>query len=978
MCYQLGIDAGSTTLKLVLLNQDQEMIYQSYDRHYSKIKEKLVEEIINLQPILEKKQVKVCITGSAGYGISKQTGIPFVQEVYATTYKLKRENWNTDVVIELGGEDAKIIYLTGGLEERMNSTCAGGTGAFIDQMASLMDVSTQMLDELSLQSENIYQIASRCGVFAKSDIQPLLNQGASKVDLSASIFQAVVDQTITGLAQGRKIKGRIMFLGGPLHYYKGLRKRFIKTLKLDETSAVFPAEGQYFVALGCALYSQEKEQCYTYDTLQKLISKRDTEQEKNNRLTPLFENQESYYKWLRRHHEQDILTYPIEAYSGKAYLGIDAGSTTTKMILMDEGHRILYQYYASNKGNPVEVVKEQLKVIYELCGESVKIVSTGVTGYGEELIRSGFNMDFGIVETVAHLTAAQYFKPNVTFILDIGGQDIKCFKLDQGKIENIILNEACSSGCGSFIETFARQMGCSVEEFVQLALAAKHPVDLGSRCTVFMNSSVKEAQKDGASLGDVSSGLAISVVKNALYKVIRAHDLSELGEHIVVQGGTLYNDAILRALELELGREVTRPNIAGLMGAFGVALYAQQHSQEQSHLISRQDLMDFKHESSVKRCQLCSNHCNLIINKFNDKRMFISGNRCERPQQKEAKAALPNLYAYKYHKLRALGSDKTLQKVVGIPLVMNMYELLPFWTAFFETLGIGVVLSDTSNKKLYAKGQHSIPSDTVCYPAKLAHGHVINLIEQGVTHIFYPCMSYNLEEGIADNCFNCPVVAYYPELLNSNIEELSKIQFIQPYITLNHEKTFIKTMQQVMRTMFGDFTRSQISQALKVAKGALETYKAEVREEGKKAMCYARDHQLPIVVLAGRPYHIDPEINHGIDQLIGSLGAVVISEDCLYTPHCKPKVKVLNQWTYQARLYCAAEYVASHADMEMIHLVSFGCGTDAITADEVKDLLQQSDRMYTQLKIDETSNLGAAKIRIRSMFASASGSRERQ
>lgn len=968
--FKIGVDAGSTTLKVVVLDEEDKVIYESYQRHFSRIRKLLQEELGKIKEILGDNPIKACLTGSAGYGIAKMSNISFIQEVFATAYLVRDKYEEVDTVIELGGEDAKIIFLTGSLEERMNSTCAGGTGAFVDQMAALMDLTTEELDRLSQRHENLYHIASRCGVFAKSDIQPLLNQGAKKEDISASIFQAVVDQTIAGLAQGRQIEGKVLFLGGPLFFYKGLQERFIETLKLDSEEAIFPSNAQCFVATGCAFYASSLEPIYTYSELMKaLIGKEEVKQTKTY-LSPLFKTEEEYTAFKERHNLADIPRKRLEDYRGKAYLGIDAGSTTTKIVVIGEEEQILYTYYTPNKGNPVEVIREQLLEIYKTCGEHVEIWASGVTGYGEELVRNAFKLDFGIVETLAHFRAAKHFNPDVNFILDIGGQDIKCFKIPDGHIESIMLNEACSSGCGSFIETFAHQMGYEVKQFAELGLFAKHPVDLGSRCTVFMNSSVKQAQKEGATLEDVSAGLAISVVKNALYKVIRARRTDELGEHIVVQGGTLLNDAILRSLEMELGKNVIRPNMAGLMGAYGVALYAKEHHNEKTHTMAYEELVAFNHTSKASECKLCTNKCNLIINKFNKSGLYISGNRCEKPSSSKRVEELPNLYEFKYKKIRQMELGGGTKGVIGIPMVLNMYDLLPFWNTFFNSLGIRIVLSGASSKKLYRKGQYSIPSDTVCYPAKLVHGHIESLLDKGVKHIFYPCMSYNLDEGISDNCFNCPVVAYYPELLDANIERLKQVKFIDPYLNLNDKKVLAHKLYEVLHKQFDFVTLKDIITATEKGERSLKEYRHEVRAEGERAVRYAKGHGKKIVVLAGRPYHIDPEINHGIDKLINSLGAVVVSEDSLCSLNEKPKVGVLNQWTYQARLYSAAYNAARQEDIDLIQLVSFGCGTDAITADEISEILRKHGKLYTQLKIDETSNLGAAKIRIRSMFAS--------
>lgn len=967
--YKIGIDAGSTTLKCIVLNEEDKILYSNYERHYSKVREKLIEELENIKGIIENKKFKIAITGSAGYGISKEYNLPFVQEVFATTLAIKRYYDGVDVAIELGGEDAKIIFLTGGFEERMNSSCAGGTGAFIDQMAHLMGLTVDEMDNLSLKHENIYEIASRCGVFAKTDIQPLLNQGARKEDISASVFQSVVNQTIGGLAQGRSIEGKIMFLGGPLYFCKGLRERFIKTLKLKDNDVVSPENAQVFVAIGSAIYSKEDNKKYEYEELLNIIKENHNEISTMNIIDPLFNSEEEYNEFKERHKKAKVKVSDINNYAGEAYVGIDAGSTTTKVVLIDKEDNILYEYYGSNKGNPIEVVKKELKHIYNICGEKIKIMGSAVTGYGEELIKKAFSIDFGIVETVAHYIAASHFNPKVDFILDIGGQDIKCFKIKDGIVANIMLNEACSSGCGSFIESFANQMGYDVETFSKLGLFAKHGADLGSRCTVFMNSSVKQAQKEGATVEDLSAGLSVSVVKNALYKVIRAKSLDELGKNIIVQGGTMYNDAILRAFEKELGMNVIRPSISGLMGAYGCALYAKRKNLKESKIISKEDLESFTHKSKIAKCGLCTNRCNLTINIFNDGEKYISGNRCEKPTGNKKSESIPNMYQYKYKKLREYESlDEGKRGTIGLPMVLNMYENIPLWATFFKELGFKVVLSDESNKKMYLKGQHTIPSDTVCYPAKLAHGHIENLISKNIEHIFYPCMSYNFDEGISDNCFNCPVVAYYPELLKTNVKELDSNNFMMEYLSLNNKKLLSKQLYEILNKTFGDIKQKEVKNALEKAYIEYEKYTKHIKEKGEEFIEYAKNNNKKVIVVAGRPYHIDPEINHGIDKVLSSLGIVVLTEDSIEVSHEKPKVNILNQWTYQARLYNAAYYVAKNKDMELIQLVSFGCGTDAITSDEVKDILERNNKIYTQLKIDETNNLGAAKIRIRSLL----------
>ena len=961
--YKLGIDAGSTTVKFVILDNKNNVIYKSYKRHLTKVKETIIEEVKNIKNILNDNEIKVAITGSAGYGVAIDSGISFVQEVFATTIGVKKLFKDIDVVIELGGEDAKIIYLTNGLEERMNSSCAGGTGAFIDQMASLMGISVEELDNLSFEHKNIYPIASRCGVFAKSDIQPLLNQGASKADIAASIYEAVINQTIGGLAQGRMIEGNVLFLGGPLHFYDGLRKMFTEKLNLKES--IDAVDSEVFVAKGAAIFSSNEEKTYTYENLLNNISKNN---KKNTNLqkevSPLFENEEEYKNFLDRHNRAKVAVRDIKDYKGDVYLGIDAGSTTTKLVLIDDNLEILYQYYGHNEGNPVEIVKRELLNIYSNYGEQIKIKSSAVTGYGEELLKKAFGIDFGIVETLAHFIAAKEFNPKVDFILDIGGQDIKCFEIENDSIKSIILNEACSSGCGSFIETFAKAMGYDVESFSKLGLFASHPADLGSRCTVFMNSSVKQAQRDGASINDVSAGLSISVVKNALYKVIRTNNI---GKNIIVQGGTLCNDAILRSLEKELNQNVIRSNISGLMGAYGAAIYSKKNFKKESGIIKINELHSFNHSSKVAKCGLCTNNCNLTINSFSGEKKYISGNRCSRPLGRNEKNSNPDLYEYKYNKLMEYEDNSGDKGIIGIPMVLNMYENLPLFVKFFNELGIKVILSDNSSKNMYLKGQHTIPSDTACYPAKLSHGHIENLIEKGVKDIFYPCMTFNFDEGISNNNFNCPVVAYYPEVLKNNISLLKNINYIYPYIDLNSIRSSSANLYNSLKLTFPWIRKKDVKTALLKGLDEYRRFKEDIIIKGKEAIEYAKQNDLLTIVLSGRPYHIDKEINHGINKMMNSLNLVIITEDCIPYKYKPSEIKVLNQWTYQARLFNAAEYVGNNDNMQLVQLVSFGCGTDAITADEVKRILEEKGKIYTQLKIDETNNLGAAKIRIRSM-----------
>lgn len=966
--FLLGIDIGSTTVKLCL-QRESEILFSCYERHYSKVREKTSELLQKLKKYLrEDDEIKVMISGSAGMGIAEICGLPFVQEVYATGEAIKQLAPDADVAIELGGEDAKIIFFDkSGMDEKMNGSCAGGTGAFIDQMAILLNVTPDELDSLSLKYTQIYPIASRCGVFAKTDIQPLINQGAKKEDIAASIYQAVVNQTIAGLAQGRKIQGKVVFLGGALYFCKGLRNRFIETLGLDEENAVTPEYARVSVALGASSYAKEHGTVITYEELTNRLENSISHGNTLHCARPLFESREDYVQFVERHNKANVSERSIEDYSGAAFLGIDCGSTTTKLVLLDENKNILYSYYAGNNGNPVSVVKEQLEKIYSLCKDKIYIKASAVTGYGEELIQSAFGVDFGLVETIAHFTAAQHFNPNVDFILDIGGQDIKCFKIRNNAIDSIMLNEACSSGCGSFIETFAAAMGYSAEEFAKLALFAENPVDLGSRCTVFMNSSVKQAQRDGATVGDISAGLSVSVVKNALYKVIRTSSAEEIGKHIVVQGGTFLNDAILRAFEMEIGAEVVRPNIAGLMGAYGAALYAMENASESSSIISYDALRSFEHRSKPLVCKGCTNHCNLTVNTFSGGRKFISGNKCEKGAGlKEKYDDRPDLYEFKYDYITSLKS-KSAKIKIGLPLALGMYDLAPFWNALFTEMGFEVVFSGKSNKEMYLKGQYTIPSDTVCYPAKLMHGHIETLVEKNVDMIFYPSLTFNVKEENTDNHFNCPVVAYYGELINKNIDDIKNTKFLYPYLNINNPRELKKELYRLFGKQY-DISKHTVSQAVEGARAALETYREAVRRKGREAIKYAQQNGNRLLILAGRPYHIDPEINHGINKLAKSLGFVVVSEDAVCELACPDNVRVLNQWTYHSRMYKAAQYAVEHKNTELVQLVSFGCGLDAITTDEVKAILEENGKLYTQIKIDEITNLSAVKIRLRSLL----------
>lgn len=960
MHYRIGFDIGSTTIKAVVLDENNKVCYKSYERHKAQVRQKALEKIKELSEFT-KDPFSFAISGSGALGLCEQANLPFVQEVFASATATNELYPKTDVAIELGGEDAKILFFKGAIEQRMNSTCAGGTGAFIDQMASLLNMTLEEMNEASLHYNRLYPIASRCGVFAKTDIQPLINQGVDKSDLCASIFQAVVDQTITSLAQGRKIEGNVLFLGGPLFFMTGLRERFKQTLLLEESQIQCPETAIHFVALGTALCANQE------FTDQEVIAAFETLLKQPIALTkskPLFVDEEDYQEFLERHKSHDAKYKELAGYKGQAFLGIDSGSTTTKLALLDEEGNILYDSYTSNKGNPLDVVLADLKKIYEK-NPDIRIYGAYSTGYGEELMRHAFHLDGGVVETMAHYTAACHFNPDVDYILDIGGQDIKCFRIRDGHIDDIVLNEACSSGCGSFIETFAKSLGYEAPEFAQLGLHSKHPVDLGTRCTVFMNSGVKQAQKNGASIEDISAGLCKSVVKNALYKVIRAKNKDDIGKHIVVQGGTFQNDAVLRSFEQELGLEVIRPSIAHLMGAYGAALYAQKLHRTRSAILSYEQLCKFKHTSKSMACQGCTNHCSLTINTFNDGSRLIAGNKCDRMiAGKNNKVELPDLFKIKTQLLETQKNKYVHNMKIGMPLVLNNYDLLPFWTKFFDTLQVQVVWSKPSTIEMYHEGQQSIPSDTACLPAKVVHGHIEYLLKEDIQAIFYPCMTYNVDEKQSDNHFNCPLVAYYPEVINGNME-MSK-PFIYPFLSMDDKKTFIKAIQLHFEKKGISFKKRDLDKAFDEGLLEYNQFNQKLKEEHVRAVQYARINGYPIAVLCGRPYHLDPLINHQMNQLLTQLGFVVVSEESCPRQEVH-KVNVLNQWTYHARLYQAAHYVCDNEDMHLIHMVSFGCGIDAITSDEIKDILRKGNKFYTQIKIDEIDNLGAVRIRLRSL-----------
>ncbi|MBQ3004616.1 MAG: 2-hydroxyacyl-CoA dehydratase [Clostridia bacterium] len=958
----LGIDVGSTTIKGVVLNDEGKLEFSVYRRHFSQIREKTIELLSEIKEKFNDEPMGICISGSAGMGMAESCGIPFIQEVYATRVAVNKLYPETDVVIELGGEDAKVLFLTNGLEVRMNGTCAGGTGAFIDQMSSLLNMTPDEMNEAAKSSEKRYSVASRCGVFAKTDVQPLLNQGAKKSDVASSIFYAVANQTVAGLAQGRPIVGNVLYLGGPLTFLSELRTSFNKVLKLEGT---LPENSLYFVAMGAAFSTEEE--IKLSDAITKIEDFKGINSSESTR--PLFETPEDYEEFKARHEKDRVEQADPDTYTGKAYLGVDAGSTTIKATIIDENENILISDYRLNSGNPVPLVREFLINVYKKYPD-IKICGAASTGYGEDIIRNAFMFDDGIVETMAHYMAAKKFNENVDFIIDIGGQDIKCFKIRNGAIDNIFLNEACSSGCGSFLQTFANALGYDAPEFAKLGLMADAPVDLGSRCTVFMNSSVKQAQKDGVSVENISAGLSMSVVKNAIYKVIRVADASYLGENIVVQGGTFLNDAVLRAFELEIGRNVARPNIAGLMGAYGTAIYAKKKSNGESTILNLEALENFVHNVKVVQCGLCNNNCRLTVNEFDGGRKYIGGNRCERPiAKKSSKEEKLNLYEYKRQLLDSYKSKPGKRGKIGIPMGLNMYELLPLWHTLFTELDFEVVTSPKSNRKLYLKGQYTIPSDTVCFPAKLVHGHIEALLDEKVDIIFYPCLAYNFDEKMGENFYNCPVVAYYPEVLHSNVTRLEKeTRFIYDYLTINSKEKLLEKLYKIFKKDYS-IKKSELRVAIDKAFDEYEKFMKTVKEMADVYIEKARERGLPIIVLAGRPYHIDPETSHGIDELVCSMPAAVVTEDSVFDKVESVETGVLNQWTYHSRMYAAAKYVCTQEDMNLVQMVSFGCGVDAVTTDEVREILEHKDKLYTQIKIDEITNLGALRIRLRSLFA---------
>jgi predicted CoA-substrate-specific enzyme activase len=971
----LGIDIGSTTVKIAILDSDHNILFSDYRRHYANIRETLSALLNDAYAKLGNLTLHPMITGSGGLTLANHLGVPFTQEVIAVATSLKELAPKTDVAIELGGEDAKIIYFEGGnVEQRMNGICAGGTGSFIDQMASLLQTDAAGLNEYAKNYKSLYSIAARCGVFAKTDIQPLINEGATKEDLSASIFQAVVNQTISGLACGKPIRGHVAFLGGPLHFLSELKAAFIRTLKLDEEHIIDTDNSHLFAAIGSAL-NAKADVSYTMEEMVGKLSSEIKMEFEVERMEPLFENQAAYDEFKERHGKHHVGTGILSEYKGNAYLGIDAGSTTTKIALVGEEGQLLYSFYSNNDGSPLKTAIRSIKEIAAQMPSDVKIMRSCSTGYGEALLKSAFLLDDGEVETVAHYYAAAFFNPDVDCILDIGGQDMKCIKIKNKTVDSVQLNEACSSGCGSFIETFAKSLNYSVQDFAKEALFAAHPIDLGTRCTVFMNSKVKQAQKEGASVADISAGLAYSVIKNALFKVIKVSDASALGKNIVVQGGTFYNDAVLRSFEKIAGCEAIRPDIAGIMGAFGAALVARERYEAgyETSMLSFDQIINLQFETSMAKCKGCTNSCRLTINKFSGGRQFISGNRCERGigGQKNPHN-VPNLFEYKLKRLFSytpLEADEAKRGVVGIPRVLNMYENYPFWFTFFTKLGYRVVLSPSSSRKIYELGIESIPSESECYPAKLAHGHVTWLIRQGIKFIFYPALFYERNEfEEAGNHYNCPIVTSYSENIKNNVEEISRgeVRFRNPFMSFRD----IHTITDALVKEFSDIPASEIEEAVKAAWDEQDAVHKDTQKKGEEVLEYMRANNKRGIVLAGRPYHLDPEINHGIPELINSYDIAVLTEDSI-SHLAKPErpLIVSDQWMYHSRLYAAASYVKTVDNLDLIQLNSFGCGLDAVTTDQVNDILTGSGKIYTCLKIDEVNNLGAARIRVRSLLS---------
>ena len=1025
---RIGIDVGSTTVKVAVLDENDKLIYGDYQRHRADIRSTIITVVTKALDYLETQvadganhQVSAKVTGSGGLSVSQWLSIPFIQEVIAATTSVKKLIPQTDVVIELGGEDAKITYFKGGVEQRMNGTCAGGTGAFIDQMAALLETDAPGLNELAKGAQQIYPIAARCGVFAKTDIQPLINEGARREDIAASIFQAVVSQTISGLACGKPIRGNVAFLGGPLHFLDQLRHRFIETLKLTPEEIIVPEDSQLFVASGCAFGAERKitvaDGDFKFptiaefrDSLKNLVG---AELSEVQRLEPLFKNQAELDEFEVRHSEQKAKRGDLKKTHGPVFLGLDSGSTTTKACLVDKDGRIIWDFYAHNQGNPVDLAVKVLKDLYSQLPEDVYIARAVSTGYGEALFQAALGVDSGEVETITHFRAANFFVPGVEFLLDIGGQDMKCLRMKDGAIVSIQLNEACSSGCGSFLDNFANTMGMDVKEFGKIALMAEKPVDLGSRCTVFMNSRVKQAQKEGASVGDIAAGLSYSVIKNALFKVIKLRKASDIGEKVVVQGGTFFNDAILRAFEKIAGVQVYRPDVAGLMGAYGSALIAYDQWLDlmepkpgepegtvhdvRSGIATLEQLEKFHVDLELKRCGKCQNNCLLTINTFStgdEKRTFITGNRCEKGAELEGNiidasnkkntglddddpGPMPNLFEWKYKRLFNYVPRKPEEAPmgdVGIPRVLNMYENYPLWFTFFNELGFRVLLSQRSSRTVYEKGLETIPSESVCYPGKISHGHVEALIQRGIKFIFYPCAPYEKQEdGGAGNHYNCPIVTSYPEVLRNNIDALRQdpsITYMNPFLPIYDKPRLAERLCEELLPKFPQLSKKQIYAAVDKAWAEQEKFKADCQKAGEDALEEMITKGGSGIVLAGRPYHLDPEINHGIPEMINGLGLAVLTEDSIaHLGKIERPLRIIDQWTYHNRLYRAAQFVSEMPSLELVQLTSFGCGLDAVTADQVDEILRAKSRMYTLIKIDEGSNLGAVRIRIRSLIA---------
>lgn len=975
--HKLGIDIGSTTVKIAILDEQDHLLFSDYQRHFANIRETLSDLLKKAYEQLGDIRLCPMITGSGGLTLAKHLEVPFVQEVISVSTALQHYAPQTDVAIELGGEDAKIIYFEGGnVEQRMNGICAGGTGSFIDQMASLIQTDASGLNEYAKKYKAIYPIAARCGVFAKTDIQPLINEGATREDLSASIFQAVVNQTISGLACGKPIRGHVAFLGGPLHFLSELKAAFIRTLNLDDEHAIEPENSHLFAAIGSAL-NYKKETCYTLEEMIGKLSGEIHMEFEVERMEPLFKDQAAYDEFTRRHANASVAKGDLASYKGNCYLGIDAGSTTTKVALVGEDGSLLYSFYSSNNGSPLATSITALKEIYEQLPADAKIVSSCSTGYGEALVKAALMLDEGEVETVAHYTAAAFFNPDVDCILDIGGQDMKCIKIKNNTVDSVQLNEACSSGCGSFIETFAKSLNYSVQDFAKEALFAQHPIDLGTRCTVFMNSKVKQAQKEGATVADISSGLAYSVIKNALFKVIKLSDPDQLGKNIVVQGGTFYNDAVLRSFETISGREAVRPDIAGIMGAFGAALIARERYEgKETSMLSIEEISNLEFSTKLARCGRCTNNCLLTINRFSGNRQFITGNRCERALGKEKnKEDIPNLFEYKLHRVfdyTPLSEEEAVRGTLGMPRVLNIYEDFPFWAVLFKELKYRLILSPASTRKIYELGIESIPSESECYPAKLAHGHITWLIREGVQTIFYPSIPYERNEfSDAGNNYNCPIVTSYPENIKNNVDDINsgKVKLINPFMAFTNEKILTDRLVTVLKDAF-DIDEKEARPAIHKAWEELAAARKDMQKKGEETLAWMRANNRRGIVLAGRPYHIDPEINHGIPELINSYGFAVLTEDSVsHLQKVERPLIVLDQWMYHSRLYAAAQYVKTTEDLDLIQLNSFGCGLDAVTTDQVSDILTKSGKIYTCLKIDEVNNLGAARIRIRSLIA---------